>query len=583
MLPLSLFQLLPIHIVELIVDHLVASNRLLAEGVTTESPEHKLLLLPLLWVCHNFRAISCLAFYRANTVKFKGDEYEKDVGQYWWSKRLKKFYPSTYHLAREIHILLDKSGFYAGKTLEALSRAPFDGCAFPQAQKLIFTFHPYREQDYVTPGAAEIDANINAFVQRVKQIAPMVCEVEVVGTSNPVTLPSDNKHINDFLSQVFQLVTRVVYKTNEHNVPLVLPAANISHLVHIDIDVSVDFIVANTPVMPQAQNNAVMHLARQNAGTLQFLSIGTFTWDHISDLVKDASGDGIAYPQLHVLKLKSGWNSNEHRRPVITKVVPFPRLCHLRVAGTFPFGDDILFRGNAGTLKCLNITLDHDMAIMLQRHSIFTPASHPRLRCVKIEVPHVSILNDFATDKTLLKFLLDIAPAATMREIKGICSNPWFHSSLPVFGNYTNIQILVLPDTRLTLWDAIKLIDLLPHLSEVHNPSPVVGPLPADVTVGTLAAFVVSKHISMSKRFRCWRITYEDKWVSREDTVLCVLLLALVCPNFDHVFTSSSNNGLFMTHMKEAMSTDMFLPYASRLQRLLPNNMRTEISNVMAI
>ncbi|KAJ2060212.1 hypothetical protein GGI17_003910 [Coemansia sp. S146] len=435
----------------------------------------------------------------------------------------------------------------------------------------------------MTPGAAGIDANISAFVKRVKQMAPMICKLEVVGTSNLVILPSDNKHINDFLSQVFQLVPRVVYKTNKHNVPLVVPAVNVSHLMHIDIDISVDFIMANTPMMSQAQQNAVMHLARQNAGTLQFLSIGTFRWDHISDLVKDASGDDIAYPQLRVLKLKSGWHSNEHRRPVITKAVPFPRLCHLRVDGTFPFGDDILFRGNAATLKCLNIILDRDMAIMLQRHSVFTSVSHPRLRCVKIEVPHGPFLNDFATDETRLRFLLDIVPCATMREIKVTYSNTWFHSSLPVFGNYTNIQILVLPDTRLTLWDAIALIDLLPHLSEIHNPSPIVGPLPADATMDTLAAFGVSKHVSMSKRFRCWRIAYDDKWVYRGDTVSCVLLLALVCPNFDHVITRSFNSDLFMTHMKEAMSTNMFLPYASRLQCLLPNNLRTEISDVKAI
>ncbi|KAJ2031850.1 hypothetical protein IW146_000755 [Coemansia sp. RSA 922] len=581
--PLSLFQLLPFHIVERIVDHLVASNRLLAEGITADSAEHKILLLPLLWVCRNFRDVSCLKFYRSNTVKVKDDDYEKDVGQYWWSKRLKKFYPSMHHLAREIHILLGKSGFYTGKTLEAFSRAPFDGCAFPQARKLIFTFYPYREPDYVAPEAAKVDANIRAFVQRMKQMAPMVCEIEVVGTSNPVTLPADTQHMNGFLSQVFQLATRVVYKVSEHNVPLELPAVSISHLVHIDMDVSVDTIVTRTQTTPQAQQNATMHLARQNAMTLQSLSIGTYTWENISGLVKGANGDDVAYPQLRVLKLRSGWGNYGHCRPVITNVVPFPQLCHLHIAGPFPFGDDILFRGNADTLKCLDIILDRDMANMLKRHSVFTSISHPRLRCVKIELPLGYVQDDFATDETRLQYLLDIAPAATMREIKGLNSCTWFHSSLPVFGDYTNLQVLVLPDTRLTLWDAITLIELLPLLSEIQNPSPVVGSLPAEVTTDMLPEYVVSKYVSLSKSFRCWRITYEDKWVSRGDTISCVLLLALVCPNFDHAITSSSNSNLFMAHIREAISTNMFLPYASSLQRLLPSKLILEISDVKTI
>ncbi|KAJ2055108.1 hypothetical protein GGI17_006740 [Coemansia sp. S146] len=50
------FQILPYHVVKLIVDHVAGSSRLQFDGVTTNSDEYRILQVPLLWVCHNFRA-----------------------------------------------------------------------------------------------------------------------------------------------------------------------------------------------------------------------------------------------------------------------------------------------------------------------------------------------------------------------------------------------------------------------------------------------------------------------------------------------------------------------------------------------
>ncbi|KAJ2026686.1 hypothetical protein IWW57_002965 [Coemansia sp. S610] len=261
---LSLFQLLPLHVAELVANHVACSNRLLANGITPDSAEHKLLLLPLMWVCSNFRVVASQSFYRANTVEIKGDTYKKDAAQYWWSKRLKKFYSTNYHLVREIHILLDKKSLFAGRALRILSRAPFDGCAFPQARKIIFTFCPCLAQDGEVPEAARISANISAFVERVKQIAPMLSEVEVVGTSNPATVDSEDAHLNGFLLQVIRLVTRVVYEASELNTSLNLPEDTVSHLVHIDFG-----IWDSMKINYRDHEKSTTRLVRQNAATLQ--------------------------------------------------------------------------------------------------------------------------------------------------------------------------------------------------------------------------------------------------------------------------------------------------------------------------
>ncbi|KAJ1908700.1 hypothetical protein LPJ71_003822, partial [Coemansia sp. S17] len=64
----SPLQLLPPHVVEPVVNHVVGSSRLLANGIDCYSLEYKMLLLPLLSVCHNIRAIAHAILPRLQTM-----------------------------------------------------------------------------------------------------------------------------------------------------------------------------------------------------------------------------------------------------------------------------------------------------------------------------------------------------------------------------------------------------------------------------------------------------------------------------------------------------------------------------------
>ncbi|KAJ2066893.1 hypothetical protein GGI08_001652, partial [Coemansia sp. S2] len=57
MTSLSIFQILPSHVVKAIVDHVAGSTHLAYDGVDSYSQEWLRLQVPLLWVCHNLRAV----------------------------------------------------------------------------------------------------------------------------------------------------------------------------------------------------------------------------------------------------------------------------------------------------------------------------------------------------------------------------------------------------------------------------------------------------------------------------------------------------------------------------------------------
>ncbi|KAJ2507115.1 hypothetical protein IWW47_001261 [Coemansia sp. RSA 2052] len=60
---LSLLQLLPLHVVRMAVGHVVGSTRLRFSGVDYDCKEPVELLVPLMSVCHSFRAEACLRYY----------------------------------------------------------------------------------------------------------------------------------------------------------------------------------------------------------------------------------------------------------------------------------------------------------------------------------------------------------------------------------------------------------------------------------------------------------------------------------------------------------------------------------------
>ncbi|KAJ2074827.1 hypothetical protein GGH13_001049 [Coemansia sp. S155-1] len=534
---LSLFQLLPHHVVQMVVNHLVGSSRLISARITPKTEEHKLLLLPLMQVCQNFRVIASVSFYRANTVKFCGSSYhDNEATEYHWTHRLRKFYRNTHHLAQEVRIILDKPGVFYGQVLDGLSKVPCKDCTFSQARKLKFVFYASLAQKmdcygerrgdpaqpwqlrmqrqkvlaYEAGKTSEIDANISAFIERIKQMAPMVREIEVECGEIYVDKYPETEYFKTLLVRLFQLTPRVVHRIRDEAAPVDLLADGIFNLVHIDIE---------------SQNiDPIAQMARQSAMTLQYLAIETRGYGDATGLIRDADDDYIEYPRLRVLKLEHYSGKFMDGKPVFPDAAPFPSLRVLRISD-YPFGDDVVFRGNAATLEYLDLEADSEIMEMFKERSLFTPTSHPKLQYVKLECDLGSAPYLFATDTAYFQFLLNVGPSAAVRGFSRIVLKSEVSAALSLLGDYPSIQVLCLPDTSLSLWDAITIIKSLPYLSDLHSALPAIN---------------------------------------------CVLLLALICSNFDlcdppkDVYTRG-----FMDQLEKAIDSDGFKSYAPRLRRLL--------------
>ncbi|KAJ1651678.1 hypothetical protein GGF38_005530, partial [Coemansia sp. RSA 25] len=146
----------------------------------------------------------------------------------------------------ELEIELDERAVYSGKALRMLSTAPYDGSPFSQARKFALIFVP----DEMDEAAGDVDtdpltveANVAAFVQLVKQMAPKVSEIRIqpayeddIEVHGHKSIEVDHR-FSDLVSRLFQLVGSIEYgQVIDYSMPIELRLDSIHNLAHLKLD-----------------------------------------------------------------------------------------------------------------------------------------------------------------------------------------------------------------------------------------------------------------------------------------------------------------------------------------------------------
>ncbi|KAJ2827006.1 hypothetical protein GGI24_002761 [Coemansia furcata] len=343
------------------------------------------------------------------------------------------------------------------------------------------------------------------------------------------------------------------------NVPVLLRWQILHDLTHITYDSKVYTVDVLGRLIP---------VARQCAQTLQYLVVRGREFTDISGLIQDVNGDCVEYPNLLTLKLEQRKGTPTIRRPVSNGLVSFPNLRYLAIDDHYPFGDDIAFRGNSATLEHLSIKPRRETCEILRQFKVFTPSSHPRLQYVKVSELPDDAPNHFLSADSYTQFLFSIAPGAPVRNLAiSEAVDDTFHG-LDILQNHACIQVLVLPNTVLPLWFAVSLIKWLPLLSDLHCLSVYADPLTEDASLDEFHTYIQSLHSPENKRLRCWRL---DRAISQyiEQIVICVVVVASICPNFNHIALPSISHNTFMSKLEVDIESGKYKQYEPHLRRLL--------------
>ncbi|KAJ2058850.1 hypothetical protein GGI08_003346, partial [Coemansia sp. S2] len=564
--------ILPLHIIELIVDYVAGSSRLKFDHVYKGSEEYARLLMPLLDTCASFWSPTLTHLFGVYKMRLSiSGEYQ--TRPYWLQTYVKDTGLPAHLYVKDLTISVNVHDIYSGDALKELSCEPYVNCTFPKVRSINFMFSMPSVEEQLTDNmtaSSDIESNISAFVRRIRLLTPMTKEIRITTLShgfNQRQLPS--QRFDNLVAQLSRRVTNIDYEFYYQSVIIDQRQSGLCKLVYTTIDFN-------------DGGEQIMELARRNASTLQLLDIDVDATIDMTGLIQNVNGSYIQYPCLHAFKLAGPQGLDELQQPVFPGAVPFPNLRRLDIGDMYPFGDDTVFRGNAAILASLALAPTPATLRVLREYKVFTPVSHPRLQCVKIQLDVESEPSLFESDADYLRFILSIGTNAPVRFLFGPFVGPGLRSVHLMLGEYTCIQVLHLGAFRLNLWDAIALVSALPLLSDLHSSFSTLGPRPNRVAKHALPAYVIANHALTGKRFRCWHLlicTLDDI----KNAVRCVLLLALVCPNFDYAAVVEMDYELFMAHMKEMITTDGFRPYAVRLRRLLFGGWRNEIRSIKTI
>ncbi|KAJ2256492.1 hypothetical protein GGI13_001174 [Coemansia sp. RSA 455] len=523
MTPLSIFQILPSHVVKAIVDHVASSTRLAYDGVDSYSQEWLRLQVPLLWVCHNLRAVVRSQLSRGCRIDVCSGVNSQRLSWPLQPESLEEFEIPAQRLVKEIELVLCEAEIYNGDTLEQILREEYRDLQLPLAQRIRIIFtgdDKYNDKDEINVDEAE--TYVSTFLQWIRQLAPKLTEID--------------------LSAPF--CTGQAYRRLDQHY------GGLRYGIHGD-------------------SEKFVQLTRQCALTLQSLDIGSPNAVDISGIVRDADGSYAVYSHLHTLKLNLYMRWYSRQTCAFAGAVPFPNLRHISIIRIHPFDDDILFRGSAATLESLQVELSDAVVGVIKQYSVFTRNSHPKLRFVDYWISKFKLLPRHFTDwATVAQFLLSMASRATVIQIRGDPINIVYSLSFSLLCNYTHIQRLYLRYVAPSLWDVIALIKSLPLLSDLQTCTPHLALLPVGVTDEKLLKHVLSNYYPTGLRFRCWRIAlYKD--YNFKEVAHCVLLLALICPNFTHATVDKYHRKEFMATIKASIESSELIHQASRLRCLL--------------
>ncbi|KAJ2838138.1 hypothetical protein FBU31_000989 [Coemansia sp. 'formosensis'] len=474
---------------------------------------------------------------------------------------------SVHNYAKELNIDVGLIDICNGSASKELACEPYIDCAFPLVRSIKLSFIQPDGNEIASP---DFKFNIYSFVRRIKEMTPSTKKIII--SIKPRTISFHwypTYQLDILMAQLSQLAIDIEYDIERQPIIIDQQLSGLCSLSFSRFD--------------SAYNaEQVYQLAQRNASTLKYLNIvGVATLD-IAGLIQSIDGNYIQYHCLHTLKLHGSSLLGGSQHLVFPGAVPFPNLRCLRFGGGCSFGDDTLFRGNAATLESLTIFLDPVPVQVLREYRVFTPVSHPRLQHIKLRIKSGSEANIFSSDAEYMRFVLGMGPNATVLDIFDLLDGPGLQSIVPVLGEHSSLQVLSMPFVSFRFWEVVSLVKALPLLSDLYTSMPAIEPRPTGVPKHKLPAYVIDKYASVGKRFRCWHISIVDdqEW---ENLVRCLLLLALICPNFDYANIGIVWREVFMAHMKRMITTDGFRPYATRLRRLLFGGWNNKIPSVKVL
>ncbi|KAJ2076888.1 hypothetical protein GGI09_008325, partial [Coemansia sp. S100] len=135
---------------------------------------------------------------------------------------------------------------------------------------------------------------------------------------------------------------------------------------------------------PNVSRTPFARLAYHNAATLKMLDIKIAEEKNGLDLIYGGTEVSAIYSELVSLSLKVVVVPYTTTWAVVNDTAPFSKLLTLDLSGGYPFDDDLIFRGNGGTLQYLQVPFGAIARNILGRFGVLGRSKVARMNWISI-------------------------------------------------------------------------------------------------------------------------------------------------------------------------------------------------------
>ncbi|KAJ2458309.1 hypothetical protein GGF42_002156 [Coemansia sp. RSA 2424] len=446
-----------------------------------------------------------------------------------------------------------------GQAVDALVSPEFKGAMFQAATRLVLKLS-FADRGELAAEPRDADS-VRRFVARIKEMMPCVTRVDISCKGNYCHQEALMcQSLERWLGMYFSPETTLrVYRSK-----MVLPSTLVP---------AVTIAITSISHVWTSDNDATLDFIHRLAPTLQALSITYKLVNRTERLFMDPSGALIVYPKLQRLTFTSWEQGKIEYRPKIEQVVPFPALNRLHINMEYPFGDDLLFRGNCETLEQLHIELDMQTIVMLKKYKVFAGSSGDgsnkfrRLRNISAECTTHRIGGEPFASYLFTNFVAGMSSANQTLSFDDGYAMKYSVSNLAMCSDLARILSLNLKNANLTFSQVIVLLHKMTLLTELKCEFAGLGPDYDRTPVADRPTRARMSCVNASKHFK--HMTLLGYLVDMRNVAECAILLALACPKLSNFDILDSLKLEFNNEINMALQSEPYNQYADNVQHLL--------------
>ncbi|KAJ1910672.1 hypothetical protein LPJ71_003129 [Coemansia sp. S17] len=552
------FQTLPMLIVHKVVEYLEGRARSSPIASLSGHNNNKAVLTPLLPVSESWRRAALISICDNCTLDFDYSRSAVEVDIPAWPADFS--YPGFRKALLVKRVVVSAKlwrNMCDGLFCKTISKVQYEGVRFPSATTLVLLLSRDRNGGSSSETAISPEMVVS-FARALRRLTPAVVSVVVDYLS---VSTSETNHAQLYDTLVSELCHGSVKRVGVHSKIVSSPlsvnlrgTSDLTGIVH----------GFNISCVPFAR------LAYLNAPTLKTLAVRPASEADWTDLIFGGTTTPAGYASLTSLTVAIAGTPYSSIWAEIKDIAPFPVLSTLDISGSYPFDDDLLFRGNGGTMGSLRIPFSAIARNMLDRFRVLQRSGVTQMTRVCIdEVTEADreflTANTGVSIKRPIHHILEVATALRTKDdlidyrvYLAICNVP----------STAILQRLDFDFEMMDINNIIALLVALPSLVSltcgIEELEGNVAQIPTNERPKSLRA----QHYPLSANFRVLRVPKAAN-SKVQNIAYTAMLLAVLCPNFIHADIPSSLRNNFGREIIWAAFSDPFEPYSDSLRRLV--------------